>query len=1244
MGKGGGSAKTPKEQPDNLKSSQELSIIDLLCEGQIEGPVGGLKGVYLNDTPVKNEDDSNNFSGVTAQWLSGAQDQPCLEGFPSTENEVPVSLEVKHGTPLVRTITDPDIDRVRVTLGTAGLFEQNSNGDVYETSVDLDVQIGTGSNWQTAQTVTISGKTRSQYLRSIFLTHLPKVPFNIRVTRVTADSTSSQLENKTLWSSYTEIIDAKLSYPNTALVGLRFDSTQFQGVPKRNYLVRGLMLKVPSNYTPETRTYSGIWDGTFKIAWSNNPAWIFYDLVMNDRYGLGKRIGSFGCDKWTMYVIGQYCDQIIDDGFGGKEPRMTCNCYITDRRQAYDLINDLTSVFRAMPVWDGLQMTCIQDRPADPIWRYTNANVADGEFTYQSSAQKARHTAIHVRYIDPDNGWETATEYVADDDMIARYGLNVSEIDAFGCTSRGQAYRTGRWVLETERLEKQSVSFKVGREGIKHLPGDIIEIADNNYAGSRIGGRIEDVEDNVITLDREVSISTGQQAFLGYIDEEGKPARVSIISQSAPNKVLVSAVKGLEPWSIWTLSTASIKPRLFRALSIAENDDGTYSINALQHVPEKEAAIENGIKFEPKPGTTHQGSLPPVEHLIIEPTPESEKIQARAHWTTPTVNLRVSFDVKLMRKGAIVLRENTSDTEFLLSGLEMDDYQLSVRCRSNDGRLGEETIVDFTMNPPAPPAYIETTSGVGRITLRPHFSGTVPFSTLFEFWFAEKELASGQIESMATKLVTSSYFIHDRLKHGKTYYYYVRSVNAYGKSVFISTSAETSSDAGEILDVIAGEVVSSELGKTLLEDVSKVNENVHEAATAIIHNALANDLEGKRWRTQFGDTEASILNVREIIADGEQATAIVMQELNSKTDKTNATLVDLAQTVAKKDEAIALTVTQLKSQIDKAESTVNSLQKTVADNESASALSIEQLDAKYKENSGKITSTNQTVANNNAVMVSKVDALSTSVGNGLKEVKSEINVTKQSINELNGKVSASYNIKVGVTNNGVKYAAGMGIGVENTPSGMQSQVLFTADRFAFLDLKSGSKAVPFAIDSGQTFINDAFIKAGSITSAKIADASITNAKIVNGSINSAKIENAAITSAKIGDAQIGTLKIGENAVIIPSVFSWKDGKQGGTGIFEAVRGTANYPYATTVIIICALRQSYANSNTHTAAYINVDGKRVADFGAGVANDSPVMMCSLRLPAGQHTFTAEWIGYGGGVLLGSVNMAVWGAMR
>ncbi|MDE8035810.1 phage tail protein, partial [Actinobacillus equuli subsp. equuli] len=420
-----------------------------------------------------------------------------LKGFEASEREVSVSTELKNTTPITRTVIDPDVTRIRLTLGVNALFEQNDQGDTNGTSVVFEVLI---NNIYRA-TYEINGKSSSRFFRSYIIDELPARPFTITVKRITADSKSQRLQNATSWSSYTEIIDTKLSYPNMAVVGIKTDSRYNPNFPNINFLLDGRIIKVPTTYDPEKRTYAtGIWKGDFKEAWTNSPAWIFYDLVTNSLAGLGKRLSDYGLDKFQLYQIAQYCDQLVPDGYGGKEPRMTANLWITEQRNAYDVLSDMASVFRAITVWNGMQFTSIQDRPADPICTYSQANVIDGKFSRQYAAQKSIFTAVEVEYADERNMYQKAVEYVADDSMIARYGYNVKKMTAYATTSRGQAHRWGKWVLATSLLEQCTITFSVGRQGLMHLPGDIIEVADNNYAGKVLGGRVVAISGKKVTL------------------------------------------------------------------------------------------------------------------------------------------------------------------------------------------------------------------------------------------------------------------------------------------------------------------------------------------------------------------------------------------------------------------------------------------------------------------------------------------------------------------------------------------------------------------------------------------------------------------------------------------------------------------------------------------------------------------------------------------------------------------------
>ncbi|ELE9576721.1 host specificity protein J, partial [Escherichia coli] len=451
MGKGGGKGHTPREAKDNLKSTQMMSVIDAIGEGPVEGPVKGLQSILVNKTPLTDTDGHPVIHGVTAVWRAGEQEQTPPEGFESSGAETALGVEVTKAKPVTRTITSANIDRLRVTFGVQSLVETTSKGDRNPSSVRLLIQLERNGHWVTEKDITINGKTTSQYLTSVILNNLPERPFNIRMVRETADSTTDQLQNRTLWSSYTEIIDVRQCYPNTAIVGLQVDAEQFGGQQLTvNYHIRGRIIQVPSNYDPEKRTYSGIWDGSLKPAYSNNPAWCLWDMLTHPRYGMGKRLGAPDVDKWALYAIGQYCDQTVPDGFGGTEPRMTFNAYLSQQRKVWDVLGDFCSAMRCMPVWNGQTLTFVQDRPSDVVWPYTNSDVVVDDngvgFRYSFSALKDRHTAVEVNYTDPQNGWQTSTELVEDPDAILRYGRNLLKMDAFGCTSRGQAHRAGLWV------------------------------------------------------------------------------------------------------------------------------------------------------------------------------------------------------------------------------------------------------------------------------------------------------------------------------------------------------------------------------------------------------------------------------------------------------------------------------------------------------------------------------------------------------------------------------------------------------------------------------------------------------------------------------------------------------------------------------------------------------------------------------------------------------------------------------
>ena len=911
----------------------------------------------MNKTPLTDTDGNPVIHGVTAVWRAGEQEQTPPEGFESSGAETGLGVEVTKAKPVTRTITSANIDRLRVTFGVQSLVETTSKGDRNPATVRLLIQLQRNGNWVTEKDVTINGKTTSQFLASVILDNLPPRPFNIRMVRETADSTTDQLQNKTLWSSYTEIIDVKQCYPNTAIVGLQVDAEQFGGQQMTvNYHIRGRIIQVPSNYDPEKRTYSGIWDGSLKPAYSNNPAWCLWDMLTHPRYGMGKRLGAADVDKWALYAIGQYCDQTVPDGFGGTEPRMTFNAYLAQQRKAWDVLSDFCSAMRCMPVWNGQTLTFVQDRPSDVVWPYTNSDVVVDDngvgFRYSFSALKDRHTAVEVNYTDPQNGWQTSTELVEDPEAILRYGRNLLKMDAFGCTSRGQAHRAGLWVIKTELLETQTVDFTLGSQGLRHTPGDIIEICDNDYAGTLTGGRVLSIDaaTRTLTLDREVTLPETGAATVNLINGSGKPVSVDITEHPAPDRIQVSTLPdGVETYGVWGLSLPSLRRRLFRCVSVRENTDGTFAITAVQHVPEKEAIVDNGARFEPQSGSLNSVIPPAVQHLTVEVSAADGQYLAQAKWDTPRVVKGVRFSLRLTSgKGTdarLVTTAITADTEHRFSGLPLGEYTLTVRAINSYGQQGEPATTTFRIAAPAAPSRIELTPGYFQITATPHLAVYDP-TVQFEFWFSEKRIADiRQVETAARYLGSALYWIAAsiNIKPGHDYYFYIRSVNTVGKSAFVEAVGRASDDAEGYLDFFKGEI-----GKTHL---------AQELWTQIDNGQLAPDL---------AEIRTSITNVSN----------------------------EITQTVNKKLE-----------------------------NQSAAIQQIQKV---------------QVDTNNN--------------------------------------LNSMWAVKLQHMQDGRLYIAGIGAGIENTPAGMQSQVLLAADRIAMINPANGNTKPMFVGQGDQIFMNEVFLK------------------------------------------------------------------------------------------------------------------------------------------------------------------------
>lgn len=838
MGKGGGGGHTPVEAKETSRSKQLVKIVEVISDGEIEGLADGMKSVYFDNTPVQNKDGSYNFNNVQLEGRVGSQVQDVIAGFNTSEKEVSVGTQVRKNLPITRTVTDSKVSRLRLTIGVQSLFSQAENGDTNGTTVELVITIGSQS-----YPVSISGKYSSQYLQQHTFDNLPPVPFTVKVERVTEDSKSQRLQNNTVWSSYTEIIDTEFTYPNTALIGVKFDSEYFSNIPARTYDLLGLRVKVPSNYDTRTRKYTGMWDGTFKTDWTDNPAWILYDVVTSKRYGLGNRLGEFGADKWTLYQVSQYCDQLVPDGFGGQEPRFTCNAWLTEQRSAYDVINDICSIFRAMPVWNGQQLTVVMDRPSDPVWTYTNANVEKGEFNYTFSAKKARHNAIQVEYADKDNGYEKAIEYVSDDESIRRNGLNVKKITAFGCTSRGQAHRTGLWLLQTEKLETKTVTFAVGAEGLMHVPGDIIKVADTYYAGTNVGGRVLSVNGKKVTLDREISVNGN--SYFSYINAQAKHQDIKIISAKGAEVTLDQTPVGLEAYGVWSLSTQQVTSQLFKALSVKEETKGKYTITALQHKPQKEAIVDNGAKFEPK--ATSILTVPHVSNIGVTVNPDGS-ISFAGDITGG--NGFIKYDFRIYKDGALYdIRLGQTSPNLNLDSLENGEYTVVILVKNERGQVLSERTQTLVIDKPPAPTGVRVTGGLGNITIEWDW---INDATATEIFVSETD----NIKT-ATRLtkVTARMYTHE-VGAKKVRYYWLRHTRGVNTGPFSQQSGlrgESSVDIDAELEVlnkklsqnIVNEVIDTALparNLDLIKTVSSLNTGKYQG-----HKQVYNTADGKLY-------------------------------------------------------------------------------------------------------------------------------------------------------------------------------------------------------------------------------------------------------------------------------------------------------------------------------------------------------------------------------------------------------------
>ncbi|HII2392618.1 TPA: phage tail tip fiber protein [Escherichia coli] len=1034
MSSGGGKAKTPVLLNDNLYHKQFYRVLDILSEGPIYGPVNQkapLNDVMLNDTPVTDANGNTSIPGISIAWRNGTADQSPINGFNAIESTVIVNAKVTHNTPIIRTVSDPNVTRVRLNLGVDALVKSDDKGNQYNTSVMLmvDVKLSSSSTWSQVKVITIGpGKQSGEYLEAHIIDAPDEKPFDIRVRRITADSNSDLLRNDTRWSSYSEIIDDNLSYPHTAVAGAVIDHDQYTDTPSRAYHLRGLIVDVPDNYNPETRTYSGLWLGGFKKAYTNNPAWLFRYLVKNERFGLARHAGYIDVDDGALYMLSQYCDQLVDDGYGGLEPRMTLNAYITEQMSARDLLDNIAGMFRGIALWDGQRLTVMIDAPQDPIATITNANVVDGEFTRSSLPLAECYNAVIVSWTDPENGWEQSKEYVADDELIARDGYNETTLEAFGCTSRGQAYRAGKWLIETAKREPSKFTFKMARDAIHFTPGDIIEILDNNRAGARLGGRIVANNGKVITVDKVDANYIAAGDTISILDSDGKFKKHQITGVSGNKITLAAAPSWIRNGTVFAVSTEAAKPVLCRIISVAETENNSvYTVEASQHDPHKQAVVDNGAIFEINNDTLNHFRVPNIENLKVLNI-GSETVQCRATWETQTTTHRMTFEIRVYNsEGGVVKSYETTNYSYDFYGIDAGVYSLGVRGRNDTGMKGAESIVDLVIGAPSAPIGVNWVPGVFQATVYPISKTTLTTDTSYEFYYSgETQITDpASITTKAQYTGRGHQWTFGGMNTGHTYYVYIRTRNAFGVSDFVEASGEPTENFDEISDYVTKDVIASEQFQGMISDIQDLGNrtDVVEQATETLKGATddlknATDDLYQKVKNNAEDIGKHEVRIDSLEVTTENTDAALAQ---AKASLQNASLALINNSLAQTNTRVTLTAqykkgkTETKAEIDRIDNVIAEEKKATAESMETIKAEMNTMDTNLK---GQISNVQRAVADESSARAEAISGVNASISTLDKKTDASVTRLDQAIaDETSARTQAMTSLESKINDN-----------------------------------------------------------------------------------------------------------------------------------------------------------------------------------------------------------------------------------
>lgn len=908
---GSSSSRTPTEQPDDLQSVAKAKILVALGEGEFSGQLTG-KNIYLDGTALQNSDGSQNFSGVTWEFRAGTQAQNYIQGIPGTENEISVGTEVSSTTAWTRTFTNTQLSAVRLRLKWPSLFKQENDGDLVGYSINYAIDLQTdGGAWQTVLNTSVTGKTTSGYERSHRI-DLPQAgsTWTIRLRKITADANSAKIGDTMTLQSFTEVIDAKLRYPNTALLYIEFDSSQFNGsIPQISCEPRGRVIRVPDNYDPETRTYFGTWTGAFKWAWTDNPAWIFYDLVVSDRFGLGHRLSAANIDKWTLYQVAQYCDQRVPDGKGGSgtEPRYTCNVYIQDRNDAYTVLRDFAAIFRGMTYWGGDQIVALADMPRDVDYSYTRANVVGGRFTYSSSTTKSRYTTALVSWSDPGNAYADAMEPVFEQALVARYGFNQLEMTAIGCTRQSEANRKGRWGILTNNKDRV-VSFDVGLDGNIPQPGYIIAVADELLSGKVMGGRISAVNGRVIKLDRVADATAGDRLILNLPSGASQSRTIQAVNGES---VTVTTAYSETPQAeaVWVVESDELYAQQYRVVSVSDNDDGTFSITAAWHDPDKYDRIDTGAIIDQRPvSVVPPGNQSPPANIVIS---SFSVVQQNISVETMRVSWdqaqnAIAYEAQWRRNdGNWVNMPRSSTTSFDVPGIYAGRYLVRVRAinaaeiSSGWGYSEEKTLTGKVGNPPKPVGFTATGINWG-IRLNWGFPANTGDTLKTEIQYTANSDFSDPL-LLSDVPYPSAEYTQLGLKAGQEFWYRAQLVDRTGnESGYTDWVRGMSNDnADDYLGDIADDFLTSADGERLTGDIDTNIEG-------ILQNALANHGTVEHQWAQYGEVRADILVIKTTIAEVDNAMAELSTQVQAQIDDVTAALEDKLTAVVDASGASAI--------------------------------------------------------------------------------------------------------------------------------------------------------------------------------------------------------------------------------------------------------------------------------------------------------------------------------------------------